>query len=75
MTATPQSVMSWQGKKSSEIPVVCQQGDIQLPGENMSVLDLAADAVTIIQDIKKLSHFKDKNKLVHNVSCQQNMKI
>lgn len=70
--------MSWQWKKSSEIPVVCQQAGIQLPGftsENMSVLDLAADAVAIIQDIKELNHFNDKNKLVHNESCQQNMKI
>lgn len=40
----------------------------------MTVLILT-DSVFIIQDIKELNHFKDKNKLVHNESCQLNMKL
>lgn len=52
--------------------------DKHLPGftnKNMSTLDLAVDAEIIIEDIKELIHFKDKNTLVQNESWQQNMKI
>lgn len=61
-------------KQSSRIPISCQQVDVQLPSytnKNLSVLDFAVDTVIIIQDIKKFNHFQDKNKLVHNESCQQ----
>lgn len=42
--------------------------------KKMTVLILT-DSVFIIQDIKELNHFKDKNRLVHNESCQLNMKL
>lgn len=55
----------------------CQQVDIQLHDRlNKKItLRILTDSVFVIQDIKELSHFKEKNKLVHNESCQLNMKL
>lgn len=54
--------------KSRETPTACQQVDIQLHDLTKKKNGCASftDSVFIIQDIKELNHFKDKNKLVCN---------
>lgn len=54
----------------------CQQVDIQLYDRTNKkiTLHILTDSVFVIQDIKELNHFKEK-KLVHNESCQLNMKL